>query len=275
MRAKVEKPKKSDKRSTKSSSNEKKRKAIDTEDDKPKKKRKEKETASPSKPEMTATASSDDRLTKTQKRNRRKAIRRIKQREEQEKLKQQQQQAKQNVIETKRDTATSEHLLKFNKNKRKDFLKVQNKKKREHVRFDGIDVEEEEETPDEITATTYDDQYDAYGYGYAEEEVMDHANLYGAAYVTSVEADQRYKGEKKEGKSYPIDHMADHFYAEAPPSSEEVQEEDVEVTQEISQEEKEVQQQPIQRNYEELPKLGFSGPSIPAVGDLIAFKVHE
>lgn len=262
----------------KKSSNEKKRKAIDTEDDKPKKKRKEKETTSPSKPETTTTAAaaaSNDGLTKTQKRNRRKAIKRIKQREEQEKLKQQQQQQtkQKNVIETTHDedkTASSEHLLKFNKNKRKDFLKVQNKKKREHVRFDGIQEEEEEEeeeweAPDEITATTYDDQYDAYGY-----EMEDHENLYGAAYVTSVEADQRYKGEKKEGKSYPIDHMADHFYAEAPPSSEDVEEDEIEITQEEQQ-----QQQPIQRNYEELPKLGFSGSSIPAVGDLIAFKVHE
>lgn len=267
VRVKVPKTKKDDKLSTKldkkSSSKEKKRKANDSVDDQPKKKRKEKETvpAAPSK----STTSSNDGLTKTQKRNRRKAFKRIKEREEREQL----QQAQQNMMETKSDdvdnTASSEHLLKYNKNKRKDFLKVQSKKKREHVRFDGID---EEEAPEEMTSTY--DQYDAYEYGYEEDQGNDQQNLYGAAYVTSIEADQRYKGEKKDHKAYPIDHMADHFYAEAPPADEQEEEEDIEMIQETHQRE---QQPPIQRNYEELPKLGFTGPSIPAVGDLIAFKV--
>lgn len=270
VRVKVQKTKKDDKLSTKldkkSSSKEKKRKANDSVDDQPKKKRKEKETVPAAPPK--STTSSNDGLTKTQKRNRRKAFKRIKEREEREQL-QQQQQAQHNMMETKSDdvdnTASSEHLLKYNKNKRKDFLKVQSKKKREHVRFDGID---EEEAPEEMT-TTYD-QYDAYEYGYEEDQGNDQQNLYGAAYVTSIEADQRYKGEKKDHKAYPIDHMADHFYAEAPPADEQEEEEDIEMIQETHQRE---QQPPIQRNYEELPKLGFTGPSIPAVGDLIAFKV--
>ncbi|KAI7880641.1 hypothetical protein K492DRAFT_237154 [Lichtheimia hyalospora FSU 10163] len=273
VRAKVEKSKKGDKLSTldKKSSKEKKRKASDNEDEKPTKKRKEKAAPSPSNP--VTTTSSSDGLTKTQKRNRRKAIKRIKEREEQQQKFQEQQQEQ--PIETKNDendiATTSEHLLKFNKNKRKDFLKVQNKKKREHVRFDGIN---EEEAPDEFT-TAYD-QYDAYDYEQDQNE--DQENLYGAAYVTSIEADQRYKGEKKGAKSYPIDHMGDHFYAEAPPSSagEELmdQEEDVQITQETSQQEQQQHHEElIQRNYEELPKLEFSGSSIPAVGDLIAFKL--
>ena len=273
----MEKSKKGDKLSTvdKKSSKEKKRKASDNEDEKPTKKRKEK--AAPSLSNPVTTTSSSDGLTKTQKRNRRKAIKRIKEREEKQQKLQKQQQEQEQPIETKNDeddiATTSEHLLKFNKNKRKDFLKVQNKKKREHVRFDGIN---EEETPDEFT-TAYD-QYDAYDYEQGQNE--DQENLYGAAYVTSIEADQRYKGEKKGAKPYPIDHMGDHFYAEAPPSlaDEELmdQEEDVQVTQKTSQqEEQQHQEEPIQRNYEELPKLEFSGSSIPAVGDLIAFKVHE
>ncbi|CEG69931.1 hypothetical protein RMATCC62417_05917 [Rhizopus microsporus] len=172
------------------------------------------------------------------------------------------------------------HLIKQNKNKKKEHLK--RSEQTVHIHF-------EEELPEELPSRPTAEIYDELDAELAIENIQqnnDPKNKYGRAFVTYSEAapeQTRKRNQKYQRplKTYAVQEVAPIFYAENPIEEgvpEQILEnQETENTAENNENELHVNKptatnEPI--NYEEYPKLDFES-NLPSVGDHLAIKTLE
>ncbi|KAG1172925.1 hypothetical protein G6F70_008263 [Rhizopus microsporus] len=172
------------------------------------------------------------------------------------------------------------HLIKQNKNKKKEHLK--RSEQTVHIHF-------EEELPEELPSRPTAEMYDELDAELATENTQqnnDPKNKYGRAFVTYSEAapEQTRKRNQKyqrSQKTYAVQEVAPIFYAENP-IEESVPEQilenqEIENTVENNENELHINEPTATNrsiNYEEYPKLDFES-NLPSVGDHLAIKTLE
>ncbi|CEP17334.1 hypothetical protein [Parasitella parasitica] len=163
----------------------------------------------------------------------------------------------------------SEKLLKKNKNKKKNHMKGSKAENRSHVFYEQ-QQDDMETNSDTVAMETVNDISNSSTVTMHQINMATNTNrpnLYGRAFVTSVESEPKCKGHRGPARQYPIHKVPTLFYAEEP-SQDESSEPSTTITMTAPQ----ITDSPD--DYNRFPAADFKS-NIPAIGDQLAIKTLE